>query len=142
MMMFNEFAGLAFNGKIMVVALHFVGIIFVILWARFVVKRLGVGLVYRFIAFPKQGDEKSKNSASRHNKDYGMDNPLKQVVVGQDLLGESGDTVKSLCLYHSSDKGRDNDKQHRFPVHIKGIVERLRTQCQSTKSRTRKFPMA
>ena len=120
MTMWNTFVNLDVNGKVFVIALYIVGVLLVILWGRFISRRLGNGLIYRLIASSaKQKIEKAESTTSRYYEYESLEKPKKEAIVWQYLLGKVAHIFKKVVLYYSSDNERNNQEQDKSPIHTK-----------------------
>ena len=140
--MLSWFMGLAIHHKVMIIGFYLLGIILVILWARFITKRLEP----KTLPADKlsHSAEKCEKSPSRPCEDDNHQKPKKRFRIFH-LLGSCIHSIKSNCIRYSTDNEGDNHKQpaHRvepenfgrvrvrviLPLpqsHIRNIVARLR----------------
>jgi len=107
----KAFIALDTGGKIMVVALHLLGIAIVILYAKFTVKKQSVKTLQKIFS-SKQTIEESIGTTSRCHKNNNMQNHTEKAAVRQHLLSKVFYPIKRICLYYSTDNKRNDQKQH------------------------------
>jgi len=129
----SEFGSLALSSRVIVVELHVLAIALVALWGKKLDARLSRRAV---ISPPKNKVEEGKGATSGQYEDYGVQEPFKEVAIRQELSSKVCDTTEGVVLYHSPDDNRDNQGQHKSPVHANGIIDRVKMLCQSIKRRT------
>jgi hypothetical protein len=104
MNMWNWFVSLAFGDRVMVVALYILGVVVVILWARFITKRLDGGLLYRVIGV----------IASSSNWQY--------------LLSKVCNSLRGAVFYYPSKNTGDNQKPY---VQLFHRIRNVASKCMS-----------
>jgi len=123
--MWNAFINLDFNGKVVAIALYILGVLLVILWARFITKRFNGGILYRLIASsPKQEMENTKDTSSRCYKSDEMQKPLEKTIIWQQLLSKICNTLRKGIFYCSPKNEGNNQEQPVSHTHTNKILTR------------------
>jgi hypothetical protein len=135
--MWNEFNALDSGDKAIAVALCISGVLLMILWARFVTKRVRGALLIRLfhrvaVSSPSQIMKNPEDASGSYRKREEMDEPLPRRTIGCQLLRKPSDRIKSDTPCHCAanegnnhtnslrtDSNKENQCQLTFP-HIIG----------------------
>jgi hypothetical protein len=136
--MWGSFINLDIGGKVIAIVLYVVGGLSLILWAKFVTKRVRGGVLVRLfrrvlVSPPKQIIKDSEDSSSAPHVGQEIYKYREEAIVWQQFLSNCRKVGGEEAFCHISQNKGNNEKPHIPIAHIKKILSWL---CQSIKRRT------
>jgi hypothetical protein len=134
MIMWDAFMNLGIRDRLIMIALYIIGVLLLILWARFITKRLPGGVLIKLFnrviaTSPKQEMENLKNKSATTHKSEEIQKRLKKTIVWEQLLSNFCNSVRNGIFCYIPKDERNNQKPHisiiRF-LHINRILARKR----------------